>query len=96
MQPSWRTDGDGVSPIRETPCDETWQVLRKGGTSGIYVVIMGLSWWIKAQAVERDIDAWSAVDDISWVIEEMKQQAKQVPAKRAHDGTEDEVQPKKK
>ena len=43
MQPSWRTDGDGVSPIRKTPCDETWQVLRKGGTSGIYVVVMGLS-----------------------------------------------------
>ena len=31
--------------------------------------------------MECDIDAWSAVDDISWVIEEMKQQAKQVPAK---------------
>jgi hypothetical protein len=60
---------------------------------------MGLSWWIKAQAVERDIDAWSAVDDISWVIGEMKQQAKQVPAKRAHDDAEegeDEAQPKKK
>ena len=44
----------------------------EGGTSGIYVVVIGLSWWVKAQHDERDIDAWTLVDDLSWVIQELK------------------------
>ena len=49
-----------------------WQALRKGGTVGIYVVVVGLSWWIKTQA-ECDTNAWSTVEDILWVIQEMNQ-----------------------
>lgn len=69
MQPSWRKEGDVL--VRGTPEDENWQVLRKGGTAGIYTVIMGLSWWIKAQRDVHDINAWSTVGDLLWVIEQM-------------------------
>lgn len=96
MQPLWRKNGNGG---RETPHGESWETLRKGGTAGIYVVVMGLSWWIKAQRVERDAEAWSAVDDVSWAIEEMKKPPKLVLVKRAHNGAEadeDEGQHKKK
>ena len=48
-----------------------WQALKKGGTSGIYVVVMGLLWWIKGQQNECDTNAWAVVDDLSWVIQEM-------------------------
>ena len=77
MQPGWRKD-DVRSVITlvlycDTPPGETWQGLRKGGTAGIYVVIMALSWWIKAQQTERDPEAWSAVEDVSWVLHQMKQ-----------------------
>ena len=57
--------------IRSAPQGESWEGLRKGGTAGIYVVIMGLSWWIKLQLMERDPHAWTAVDDVAWVIQQM-------------------------
>ena len=37
----------------------------------MYTVIIGLSWWIKAQSIERDTNAWTALQDVAWVIEEM-------------------------
>lgn len=72
MQPSWRSEGVENSLVRKTPEGENWETLRKGGTAGIYVVLMGLSWWVKAQHVVPDIDAWASVDDLLWVIEQMK------------------------
>jgi hypothetical protein len=91
MQPSWRTEGNLL--IRDVPEDETWQALRKGGTSGIYIVIVGLSWWVKAQLAEKDTDAWMLVDDLSWVLQQMKESlAVRIPQKRAHDGVVDEEQ----
>jgi hypothetical protein len=92
LQPGWRKD-DIRSLItlvlfRDAPQGETWQGLRKGGTAGIYVVVMALSWWIKAQQIEHDINAWSAVDDLLWVLEQMNQTMVShtpAPKKRAHD-----------
>jgi hypothetical protein len=74
MQPSWRLfQGlDGLLDlVRETPKAETWQGLKKGGMAGIYIVVMGLSWWIKAQQNKPDPNAWAAVDDLSWVVQQM-------------------------
>ena len=91
MQPSWRVEGELL--IHEVPEDETWQTLRKGGTSGIYIVIVGLSWWVKAQLAGRDTDAWTLVDDLSWVLQQMKKSfAVLIPQKRAHDGDVDDKQ----
>ena len=75
---------------------ETWQGLRKGGTSGIYVIVMALSWWIKAQQTERDDEAWSSVDDVLWVLENMNQTAVShtaAPKKRArNEGRRDKAE----
>lgn len=73
MQPSWRNQEGQL--VHDVPKGETWQTLKKGGSSSIYVVIMGLSWLIKAEKSEHakhDTDAWSLVEDISWVIQQMK------------------------
>jgi hypothetical protein len=70
IQPSWRNEGGTF--MRNVPQDESWQTLKKGGTSGIYVIIVGLSWWVKAQHVERDADVWALIGDLSWVIQQMK------------------------
>ena len=61
--------------IRSAPQGESWEGLRKGGTAGIYVVIMGLSWWIKLQLMKRDPHAWTAVEDVTWVIQQMTKSA---------------------
>ena len=51
----------------DIPQGETWQTLKKGGTSGIYVVIMGLSWLIEAEQSEHakhdETDTWTLVED---------------------------------
>ena len=87
MQPAWRKDDEApLVHFRDIPKGETWQALRKGGTAGIYVVVMALSWWIKG--LQHDVNAWSAVDDLSWVIRNMSRKAAAsvpVPKKRAHD-----------
>jgi hypothetical protein len=74
MQPSWRLFQELDGPldlVRETPKAETWQGLKKGGTAGIYVAVMGLSWWVKGQRNKPDPKTWAAVDDLSWVVEQM-------------------------
>ena len=89
MHPSWRNQGGQL--VHDVPQGETWQTLKKGGMSGIYVVIMGLSWLIGAEQSEcskKDTDTWTVVEDISWVIQQMKKgmKSKQIAQKRAHDG----------
>lgn len=91
MQPSWRKNEGSVALDRKTPRGETWQGLRKGGTAGIYVVVMSLSWWIKAQQVQRDSPVWMAIDDLSWVIQQMTLDIPNpVSSKRARDGEADD------
>ena len=74
LQPSWHqfqgTNGR-LNLVRETLKAEMWQALKKGGTSGIYIVVMGLLWWIKGQQNGHDANAWIVVDDLSWVIQQM-------------------------
>ena len=45
--------------------------LWKGGSAGIYMVVIGLSWWNKAQDMKCDADTWIMVDDLKWVIHQM-------------------------
>ena len=92
LQPGWRKDDVRLIVTLVLFCDipegETWQGLRKGGTVGIYVIVMALSWWIKAQQTEHDPEAWPSVDDVLWVLEHMNQTAVShtpAPKKRAHD-----------
>jgi len=62
--------------------------MKKGGTAGIYIVVMALSWWIQAQKAEHDVLAWSTVDEFLWVIEQLNQKTVSpimVPKKQARD-----------
>ena len=43
LQPGWRLADDGSFKY-EMPKDEDWCVLRKGGSAGLYVVVVALSW----------------------------------------------------
>ena len=63
LQPEWRKDSIEGSLIfcHDVPIGETWQGMRKGGTAGIYIIVMALSWWIKAQKAEHDVEAWSTI-----------------------------------
>jgi hypothetical protein len=70
LQPSWRAQEGGILS-RNTPKEENWLLLRKGGTAGIYTAIIGLSWWIKAQTTEHDAQSWIMVNDLTWVIHQM-------------------------
>jgi len=95
MQLGWRKD-DVRSLItlalyHNTPPGETWQGLRKGGMAGMYVVIMALSWWIKAQLTQRDAEVWSSIEDVSWVLQQIKQTvaSRVPPKKRARDDREE-------
>ena len=40
LQPSWRSDGSNQDCL----ADADWQVLQKGGSNGIFIIIMCLSW----------------------------------------------------
>lgn len=90
IQPDWQKDGLEGSLVffRNVPISEAWQGMRKGGTAGIYVVIVALSWWIKAQKAKCDIEAWSTVDELLWVMQQLNQKRvslSTVRKKRAHD-----------
>ena len=59
----------------------------------MYVVVISLSWWVKAQHDECDVDAWTLVNDVLWVIQQLKKNMgstvsvpqKRMPQKRVHD-----------
>ncbi|RXW12429.1 hypothetical protein EST38_g13426 [Candolleomyces aberdarensis] len=74
-QPEWRIQGtDSVDPstfIREAPRDADWTSLARSGSTGIYTVVMAVSWWILEADAEWTKDLCSLVDDITWVLKEM-------------------------
>lgn len=90
LQPTWRTQDNGILS-RNTPTEEKWMSLQKGGSAGIYTVVIGLSWWIKAQDMKCDADTWIMVDDLKWVIQQMYETHSSYPtgAKRAFKGREE-------
>ena len=107
MQPEWRSymDMDASGTLkRDAPADVDWVALKKGGTAGMYIVVMGLSWWVKAQTTGPDHsnDAWSAVGDLLWVFRQINKinspdtSPGPSSAKRAHDDDEEESQSRKK
>jgi hypothetical protein len=102
LQPSWRKDSSAASfrLFRDVPTGETWQELRKGGKTGILLIVMGLSWWVKAQHTEHDANVWSVVDDLRWVIQQMDRDflslSQSVSSKRAHDGEDEDNEGQRK
>ncbi|KAJ2911921.1 hypothetical protein MD484_g8491, partial [Candolleomyces efflorescens] len=93
-QPSWRIEGvDGMNPLgfkRTAAPDADWTTLSRGGTAGIYTVVMALSWWISRAGSEWSEELAAFVDDLAWVLGEMsrpdpKEALSTQTAKRAHD-----------
>ena len=99
MQPEWRGDENGMLK-QDTPADEDWLALKKGGSAGMYIIVVGLSWWVKAQTTDDSdsVNVWSVVADLSWVFHQMKEI--NPPAvgcqKRALDDVGEDSQPIKK
>jgi len=71
IQPQWRLQPDG-SYSTACPADENWSALRKGGSSGLYLVVVSLSWWIAAVTQSGgDSAVWILVDDFIWVLQQI-------------------------
>ena len=71
IQPTWRLS-DNASFVYEAPPDEDWRLLCKGGSAGLYTVVVALSWWIRALPLHLPcLRAWSAVRDVQWVIDQI-------------------------
>jgi len=73
LQPEWRIADDG-SFNYETPTDEDWHVLHKGGKTGLYTVVVALLWWVGAFKLTLEIPsfhAWTVVHDVQWVINQI-------------------------
>jgi hypothetical protein len=71
LQPEWRVTEDGSFKY-EAPKDEDWSGLHKGGTAGLYTVVVALSWWVRSLTSENDsFRAWRAVRDVQWVIDQI-------------------------
>jgi hypothetical protein len=73
LQPSWRLCDDG-SLSHEPRVNEEWSVLGKGGSAGLYTVVVSLSWWIVAAPSgesELQPQLWAAVRDVHWIIKQV-------------------------
>jgi len=82
LQPGWRLADDGSFKY-ETPTGEDWRVLHKGGSAGLYIVVVALSWWIRALTPESpSFCAWTAVHDVQWVIDQISKTLLRIGKKR--------------
>jgi hypothetical protein len=64
LQPSWRV---GRS---EPPANADWKVLQRGGSNGIFIVLMCLSWWGNAVTSPEHREVFdAAVEDVVWVLQ---------------------------
>jgi hypothetical protein len=70
MQPSWC---QCESLIRIVPADADWEPILHGGSNGLSLVVMALSWWIDStkDGGEFDVDLRDAIDDVKWVLSEL-------------------------
>ena len=80
LMPGWRLPPAGCDtaetkwPLRRAvPDDEPWLKVRKSGPGGIFLVLLGLSWWrlrsVHGQSSRREYA--SVVEDVAWVLKEV-------------------------
>ena len=95
MQPPWR-EGELLS--RDVPADVDWEPILCGGSNGLALIVMALSWWIHSSNAGSSIDGelHEAISDVHWVLSEIVASlAAQPGGKRPH-GSDDEDKPKSK
>ena len=82
IQPKWRLADDSTFNYVAL-VNEDWHVLHKGGSARLYTVVIVLSWWVMALTPEApSFQAWTAVHDIQWVIDEIYKKIKPQGKKR--------------
>ena len=82
LQPGWRLADDGSFKY-EAPKNEDWRVLHKGGSAGLYIVVVTLSWWVRALMPEiPSFCTWTAIHDVQWVIDQITKRLSTTGKKR--------------
>lgn len=72
MQPAWRRGTEGSPLSRDIPSIEEWDIIARGGSNGLFLVVMALSWWFQgfvSTSTEPTDDFWAAVSDVAWVLD---------------------------
>lgn len=79
LQPAWRTaaleDGQLRDPSQFSQVlpdgGESWKTLKKGGTSGLYTVVLCIAWWFKSLAVDAIVPPLlrSLTLDVTFVLD---------------------------
>lgn len=88
MQPSWRVlEGGQLS--QDVPSEETWGSLGKGGSAGLYLVVVAVSWLLRkvAQDPKGMADVIPLVEDISWVLLQLCGQQKSHTKRAREEGS---------
>ncbi|OJT12277.1 hypothetical protein TRAPUB_11176 [Trametes pubescens] len=71
LQPRSRMSDSDVWPMpRVEPTDTpSWELLRRGGCNGFFLVVISLAWWVSAVLLSGEglEEAMVAVEDVSWV-----------------------------
>ena len=81
-QPKWRSTETWPYP-RDDAKDRDWSRLNVTGTSGLFAVVMSTSWWAASAGLGPHREAFdSAVEDLSWVIENLNHFNSQLPIAR--------------
>ena len=73
IQPGWRgawswpfsREGD------EDPAEQCWDALPNGGKDGLFIVVLSLGWWIGVQDPLEESKVDEAVEDVTWVIDNL-------------------------
>ena len=78
IQPAWRRITEGSLSRAEPYGNDNWTSFAKGGTSSIYVVVMALSWWLRAlDTGDTTSDIWANVGDVNWALQRMRHEISQ-------------------
>ncbi|KAF8995796.1 hypothetical protein BDQ17DRAFT_1430180 [Cyathus striatus] len=85
IQPEWHKN-NLVRTIPSEACQ--WETLFRGGALGLCSVVMSLSWWVATNQTSSDgtttmESLWDAVEDMTWVIQQVSALPEAVAAKRA-------------
>ncbi|TEB32019.1 hypothetical protein FA13DRAFT_1791282 [Coprinellus micaceus] len=90
LQPDWRVnvpvDGDVSKLSREVPANETWARLNKGGSAGMYIIVLCISWWYKALDPDSTppTELTALVRDVAFVLGSLiPGRSASLPGKRA-------------
>jgi len=67
MQPTWR---EGESVVKIVPADVDWMSLMRGGSNGLSLVVMALSWWVYSMKAP-DSGLLEAIGDVQWVFSQL-------------------------